>query len=177
MTPRVLLLPATLALAALALTGCLPSTPTPGPAPETSSPAPDPIVTPTPDPTVAPEPEPTDTPVPQPDPTQPFDADALIDVVIGKDTAAIVAMLGDPIREVDVAAGSDASLIAADAQSTLTNILAIGETFKPAEPDIVAALASSSYPEFGAADAVVFLGSQGTVLSFIPGAFLRTTTG
>jgi len=105
----------------------------------------------------------------------PFDAAVITDSVIAKDAAGVVAQLGDPVRVVDDVAGIDETQAADAAAGSLSNILLNGETFKPGQDADYQALQASSHPEFGGAEAVVLFGSQGTLLSFLPGAFYRTT--
>jgi hypothetical protein len=157
----------TLVVAALALAGC--------DAP--AAPSPLPSVTTEPTATAAPEPTPTPTTVPVPEPTtppaaSPLDPAAVIDAVIAKDAAAVVAQLGDPVRV--VTDSSDGSVAASEAEANLSITLTNGENFKPADDATIAALASGPHPEFGAGDAVVMAGSQGTVLAFIAGGYYLT---
>jgi len=164
---RRLALVAALAAAGLVLAGCVPQEPAPGPtttSPGPTAPGPEPTPTPT-------SPPPSPGPEPEPEAPAAFDPDALVDAVIAKDAAAVVAMLGDPVRQ--VGADGETTRSASEAEADLVAILQIGENFKPAGPDTIAMLGSSGHPEFAADGAVAFDGDLGTVLAFAPGGYLR----
>ena len=169
MNPRTAIAAATLAIAALALAGCV----------EPAQPTPEPTSTTAPTPTVAPEPTPTPStvPVPEPEPTTPpapgaLDAGLLVEAVGAKDAATAVAQLGSPIHVVDTLRFVDASRSADVAVGDLDAVIGFDESFQLGDASDTAAVAASAYPEFGGADAVVFVGSRGTRLSFIPNGFL-----
>lgn len=156
------------AIAAVVLAGCTPQGPASVPQP-TLVPS-EPSSTPTPSET-APVPAPTTDPPEAP--SAPFSTDVIIDAVIAKDATAVVAQLGDPIREIDTLAGVDANRSAGEIEVDLGNILTTGENFKPGQDADYETLRNSAYPEFGDPGAVVLFGSQGTLLSFLPNGFLR----
>jgi len=139
------------------------------PRPSTSSAAPT-----TPEPSPAPTPTGAPTPTETPGPGA-LDPDSIAEAVISRDAAGLVAQLGDPIHVIDTLNATDAVKPAAEAQANLIAVIDVGENFKPGQAGDYELLAASAHPEFGAPDAVVLVGSLGSTLSFLPGAFLRLT--